>query len=442
MEIVQPTVVGKLYQLFQASVCLIPVVGWGIALAKNRTDQLRIAKLADQLARSRLEAMGETVSERPVRQARKVQRKITRGLPNGSEKAYAMRVNAEGLAAFREYGRLVGKLPKQKDQYTLKEVGDTLAHTFNASPACRQDNFFYGMVWCLTHPLKLLTHIQGMGIFNNPVTGYNPYENGNVTTTGWSYQVGRNIPFYFGPGPGIKSDRTFDAYMEKMQGEQRVHLQHCLENPLGRGEKERRLEIGQFQETYGDHFRLYATPMNGPAWEMKGEFLKWDKPEEFIEKYKAFALKDLDILDKSTGFYLGKDVMTEAQFVACFDKAKAFAQLPNAYQPDKKTLGKGLQVLVQALISLQALENLPEEAVFAQACKEDIDRGVVSNIAVRLLVMAKNGESITQESLEELVGVCFGRADLVSQKRIVQDKFEALLAFTYLLSGVQAMNLW
>jgi hypothetical protein len=69
---------------------------------------------------------------------------------------------------------------------------------------------------------------------------------------------------------------------------------------------------------------------------------------------------------------------------------------------------------------------------FAQACKQDVDRGVVHNILIHLFSKVVNESSITREDVYSIVGVA-NRAIVVDHRKMIRDKYQPLADFLELV---------
>ena len=221
--------------------------------------------------------------------------------------------------------------------------------------------------------------------------------------------------------------------------------------------------------------RLFTTPMDGKAWKCKdSRFREFEAPEEFYLKYAKYAIaNDLDNqtekiedikgeafkyheVDKmrDNGFYVGKDVMSDSQFKKAFIFAsqamqQIYANGQNQYWEDlhktkkgRERLSKMMQIAVQGFISVGAIINLQQDSkdsIFSQACKQDIDRGVVLNVITKLFYKLLANESITQKDVQLIIGSVIARAKLVEDRIIIFRRFQPLSDLLHFIGENQDM---
>lgn len=388
--------------------------------------------------------------------------------------ATTLRTSVVGGDILRDYGKFV--LEKQTNQfshkncYSLVEIGNIAVDAFNERPFEHFDHPFE----MAFHALKDFKVVLNM--MKNPVAHYNPYDCDNFNISTGNYLFNGNdegVRFFHGPTPGITSDRMLSLHLDHCKSKGSYHLQHSMEYACWARESARLKQLKKFEDGSEGHMRLFVTPVDGPAWHGKKEFEQWDNAQELLEKYKNLAVygsakndpsvstktakkayRDLFNHDKlgESSFYIGDSVMSDDQFESIFDIAsKIFSdeelknnpywqQMMTKGNEGKILLSKGLQVFVQAATSLGALAKLSNDAngnlaTFGQACMEDVDRGAVLNIATRLLTKVISEEEISLNELYDLFGGLFGRAEITSDRRIMQDRFEGLVAFLFLLGS-------
>ena len=286
---------------------------------------------------------------------------------------------------------------------------------------------------------------------------YNSYEVGNFDMAYGDYQLGKQkVRAIHGPTP--TADRLLEGQLDTLKERKGVHLQHNLEHPgFAPGDLVRIRHLRSVEEKYPETFRLLSTPLDGVAWKLRGEagnyFTDFETPNEFFLKYGHFAFtnemtkpperfQDLSgeahraqkTTKRDNGFYVGEKNLTDDQFRDAFKYAsEGFA---GARLADQKRDSRALQVGAQGFIAVGALAKTlkdtgahPDEllnASFGQACKLDIDRGVVMNVMTRTLFALATGEEIDEAFIAETIGVVVGRAELVSGRTIIIDRYQPL----------------
>ncbi len=297
----------------------------------------------------------------------------------------------------------------------------------------------------------------------NRALDYNSYQVGNHDMAYGNYSLGGGRMRAIN-GPTPTSDHLLQGQLDAQSEIGAIHLQHNLEHPsFSRGDLARIEYLMSVEEKYPESFRLISTPLDGPAWrldESVGEyFTDYSTAGEFFLKYGTFAFygrqenpaKDFAQLQgdvhrkmegrEDNGFYIGPEVMSDEQFRLAFEcAAEAFECGNLENEPEKKRLTKALQVGVQGFIAVGAMiktlkdvypdPDKAEEALlkasFGQACKLDIDRGVVLNVITRVYFQVAAGKELDEQAIAEIIGTVIGRAELVSGRTIISDRYQPL----------------
>ena len=302
---------------------------------------------------------------------------------------------------------------------------------------------------------------------HNPDTAldYNSYQVGNHDMAYGNYAIGgHQMRAIYGPTP--TSDHLLQAQLEAQREIGGIHLQHNLEHPaFSPGDLVRTEYLMSVEKDYPETFRLMSTPLDGSGWSLRGEagdyFKAYDSVEEFFLKYGTFAFRNrkenpaqsfAELEGNShrimegrgdNGFYIGPQVMSDKQFRLAFASAsRAFSHVDPHVEDHRKRLTKALQVGVQGFIAVGAMiktlkdsyreadvaefQEAVFKASFGQACKLDIDRGIVLNVMTRIYFQMAAGKDLTEDDISEIIGTVIGRAELVSGRTIISDRYQPL----------------
>jgi len=305
-------------------------------------------------------------------------------------------------------------LSKDQEQYTVLQTYGEMQSAVQRFASHNHGTQVNNIAHRIMHPKKAWQSLRG----NSASYQYNSYEQGNADLLGGTYTVGsRTLTFHYGPTP------TSDTLFEGILQDPSTHiLQHNLQHPHNKGERAR---IAQLKALDGRHpnLRFFSTPMDGGFWKKPPAF---KNGAEFISMYEEFEKSD-------PGFDISSEVLTTKQKRGAFDVVR---QTLGNYTPedpeDQKRYAKALQVAVQGCMALGAIlkqaNDAPEGSttIFGQACKQDIDRGVVANLTTQIFTHLLTRDTIDRENLAVMIGV-IQRPQLVDRRSILTDRFQPFL---------------
>ncbi|MCP5506578.1 MAG: hypothetical protein H7A38_06825 [Chlamydiales bacterium] len=377
----------------------------------------------------------------------------------------ALRLEAHGIEQLQDLGarytrrvkEALGPVPKESAISYLAEALDETIGKYHWS--YKIESLFDKLLVYRSYPDK--TAMAVLSHQPDRALDYNSYQVGNFDMAVGDYELeGRKIRAIHGPTP--TSDQLLIAQLEAQQQVGGIHLQHNLEHPaFSRGDRVRIEYLLGVEKDFPKTFRLMSTPLDGPAMRLQGEsgdyFKSCQTVREFFLKYGTYAFtgrtdtpaEDFGQLEgeahrrvdpkKDNGFYLGKEVMSDDQFRLAFECASsAFAGVDLSHEKSRylRALQVGLQgfLAVGAVVkTLQDAYHTPAEAeeallqaTFGQACKLDIDRGVILNVMTRVYFQLAAGKPLTEEDISEIIGTVVGRAELVSGRTIIFDRYQPL----------------
>lgn len=379
----------------------------------------------------------------------------------------ALRLDSRGMTHLQDLGRRYVSLVK--DEFGPVPLEGSVGYLANALDetigkyhwSYKIESLFDKLLVYRRYPEK--TAMAYLSHKPDRALDYNSYQVGNFDMAFGEYGLGRDrIRAIHGPTP--TSDQLLIAQLEAQRECRGIHLQHNLEHPaFSRGDRARIEYLLEVEKAFPETFRLMSTPLDGPAMRLEGMvgnyFKRCQTVQEFFLKYGTYAFtgrtedparafSELDgeahrIVEarRDNGFYLGKDVMTDDQFRLAFECAsEAFSFVNLEAETEKKRLARALQVGVQGFIAvgavvktLQDAYSSPSEieeallrASFGQACKLDIDRGVILNVMTRVYFHVAAGKSLTEDDIAEIIGTVVGRAELVSGRTIIFDRYQPL----------------
>ena len=376
----------------------------------------------------------------------------------------AFRLESKGMLELENLGELyLSKVKKDRGQLAEKGQLTYLSDAMDDSIgkhhwSYKIESFFDKLLVLVRYPEK--TMMSYIGHQPDTALEYNSYKVGNCDMAYGDYSLGeRSMRALLGPTP--TGDDLFVAQLDAMKETGGLHLQHNLEHPgFSKGDLKRVQYLMDLEQKYPHTFRLFSTPLDGEVWSLKGEageyFKDYKSAEEFFLKFGTFAFTNR--LEKpvssfhelqgeahrkmegkgDNGFYIGKEVMTDQQVRLAFKYAsEAFAHAEPS-SGDCRRLTRALQVGVEGMLAVGAVvktlkdsepdkvEEAVWQATFGQACKLDIDRGIVMNVMTRVYFDLIGGKEMSEKSINETIGIVIGRAEMAAGRTIIADRYQPL----------------
>lgn len=304
--------------------------------------------------------------------------------------AHALTVHADGMEVFQKWGERVMDIDKSSLPY--ERLANALDYAVDECTTFQKENLWGKVLWTLAHPQRAANSFFEHVGWSHPLA-YNSYQHGNANIRIGAFEVnGQKIHFVL--GPTATCDRLFTAHLQHLRETKKgVHAQHSIESPWHKNEEARRQE----QLRIADHYKDEAICTLGHI-EDKG-----DCPN--LEEH---------------GIHLPKN----------FTKAQAQEiniLAAEMFGDDSRLSNKARRLGLQTLVAIQGILNMPEgENSMGQACKQDIDRGVLVNILTILFMDQLAGKPLTDERIAQMVGIVLLRAGMVEDRRILEKRYEAL----------------
>jgi hypothetical protein len=243
-------------------------------------------------------------------------------------------------------------------------------------------------------------------------------KNGNIPTRAWTFEGpnGKKVHALLRPLVDLHSD----PYLESNP----CFLSIGLQSPSqGKGERQR---VEYMSQQHGKESVSTANlPLDGPSWKLK--------PTQ-NENYSHFLQRYNDSLSTTTdpGY---QNVPPSIKNKALDLTKSLFASL--GQQPitdaDAQMMKYAFLLFIDFAMLQQFFNDLPEnQSGFMQiACKQSIDRGATMSSAFYLFYQHAKGQ-INQDTMEEVIGVMNGRAQLVENRFVMKHRltpFFDLLTF-------------
>ncbi|MDN3506118.1 MAG: hypothetical protein P0S96_02700 [Simkaniaceae bacterium] len=302
--------------------------------------------------------------------------------------AHALTIHADGMEVFQKWGERA--ICKGSLSLPYERLAKALDYAVDECTTFQKENLWGNVLWAFAHPQRAASSFFEHIGWSHPLA-FNSYQHGNANIRIGAFEVnGRKIHFVL--GPTATCDRLFTAHLQHLRETKKgVHAQHSVESPWQNNEEVRRQNQLRIAENYNDVsiFTLGHIEDNGlvPHIDEHGILL----PENFTQNEEINALA-----------------------------AKMFGD-------DSGLSNKAHRLGLQTLIAVQGIFNMPEgEHSMGQACKQDIDRGVLVNILTILFMDQLAGKPITDERIAQMAGIVILRAAMVDDRRILEKRYEAL----------------
>ncbi|MBN2479745.1 MAG: hypothetical protein JXA94_05915, partial [Parachlamydiales bacterium] len=379
------------------------------------------------------------------------------------ELAFTLSSQSKGSSHISDYATRY--LDIKKGNYDIKDLAKKVdSSVTQATGLLHRNQILTNILWFISYPLKGINNL----ISRVAPLDAKPWLTNNNEITICDYMLdGKKARFYHSSAP---TGPIFNAQLNFLKKRKIVQLHHNLQHLSMPGEKERIFELLRKEIEYPSTLRVLSTPMDGIAWHGSDKrFYSVDTPEEFYLTYAKYAIAN-NLDDPSTsiqdirgtayryveqdikndnGFYVGKDVLTDKQFKAAFLASKDIIQ--KLYKGNsrweslkhskkgKMRLSKMMQLFTQGLLAHASLLKLlsdtkhqpknPEimiDALFSQACKQGIDRGVVLNVLTRLFYHLLTNKEFKEKDIKIIIGTVIARAKLAEKRIILEKRLEPL----------------
>lgn len=357
----------------------------------------------------------------------------------------ALTVKSEGMNEMEAHGARLMEGQEREDG--IKGLANALDSVVAKGSVFNKDSKIALLFWSIFHPQKAFTAFIG----NQSGIGkyYNSYAHGNANIYLGYYQVnGKKVHFYQGPGP--TGDRLFGAFLQHLENHGATHQQLSLEQPGQAGEAERRLLQLDMKEAHPDTLSLLAMPLDGPAWKGTGPFSGEMDSSNYFDTLKDFVMTDdahrtmQRDRTEDNGFYFPKEAISDKELDDAFTFATTrfteFEDNSSHFKDmDGKRENKARLLAFDTLVSVQAMFNYAKgskgEMSYSQACKQDIDRGVIVNVLTRVYIDGMNGVTIDEAYINQLVGMVDIRPEMVEGRIILMDRFEPLSDMLHIIAA-------
>lgn len=365
--------------------------------------------------------------------------------------AHTLTARAPGLAEMEAFG---AKFTLDDASESIAGLAQTLDHAVYNYYGFQKDNLIGMIFWLIIHPQKTWASYRG----HTAPLDYNSYKHGNANVELATYKVTNKqgqvmtMHHYFGPTP--TADRLFEAHLQHLENEGKgaVHFQHDLEFAGTKGEDERRLEKKDMADEH-DNLTYMATPLDGEIWKGTGNFADVKTAEAFHDQLSVYvigqSMREMPEEDDNS-FYIPEiltykdvnDVVNTSK--AAFKRAENssyWQELAKAGPDGTKRLNKVQLLGFEAMLAVKMILNTAEdakkdiEAFMGQACKQDIDRGVIINVMTLLYMDSLADIEINQDRIDQVVGIVLVRAGMVDDRAILRDRYEALSDFLHILES-------
>lgn len=396
---------------------------------------------------------------------------------------------AEGQAIIQEFGNekvekcldAHPELQERGGEFSWGQLGKILHHSRKANTVLSKDGL--GKVaWVAAHPQKAFA-----ALFGETECGakeYNAFQHGNAAIHAWDYNVyGLPVSFAFGPGP--TQDAFFQAKLQFIEnargttGKLYASFQQSLESTNHRAERERIDDLRTVSEENAQNLTFSILPLDGDIWKGKGAFASDNSPEKFHSKLSHHMLgqdpgnpayRTIGEKGRDNGFFIPESTLTDDEvrnglvasgnaFTGLAGGGSVFERIQQEKRGNEK-LCKAMLLGAEAVLSVRALykmgekiqknnpperlegwekmlddqlEGLKAKYTMGQACKQDVDRGVILNIVTRIYMLELQGVFLTREEVSALVGSVLLRAEMVDGRMILEDRAEALETFLELV---------
>ena len=404
-------------------------------------------------------------------------------------------VNSKDL--LKEYGKQnLGEISdKQYQWFELASLLDKEVDGF----AHKRNRLYQNVMWGMTFPDKAMHSAES--VFT-PLD-YNAYENNpDLYAHDFVSEDGkRSLQFSYGPGP--TGDNLYKEgvlpYLDKLneKGVSVHHLRINLQSHKkdGRGttkaEHVRVCQMLEYGQEHPDSLTMMSLAFDTKARDMGTDFIlntraSDDLINEVTKNLKAhylapleqgdawglaeedkFAYRTLKHDGTDNGWYIPNKVLEHEEIEKAFDVSQAIFNeierhannhIRDKSLKDRQRFGRVMLLTVEGMVSLAALhktlekvpnkedldqsldEDLTASRIFAH-CKQDIDRGIVNNVTLRLFHRILTDISpLSKDEVYEIAGGVLGRARIVDRRNIIWKRYENLSDFLHYFDSTEKVR--
>ena len=366
---------------------------------------------------------------------------------------------------FEEYGREIVGDQKGQSEFTLGELADVMDQYTGAGVfgAYQRNGVASTIIWVLSHPLDYLHSTTAEW---DPVV-FNSHE-GNPDVYGYDFTLPKDsdssahhpqkrIRFYYGPGP--TGDRLYnDGYLVYMDKNGLFERRANHQNVHHKAEALRIYEMRRYEEAHPNSLRFLSLSFDTPFMKTPPKLDQNRPVQNFMRTLKehycegdAHRVMHAD-QGIENGVYISPTTLEDDRVKRALDVSEDifstlsqhsghWDDLINQGAAGEKRLARMMILGTHAVIGMgsiyKALQDAPmlDQKLDADlatcrasgACKQDIDRAVVENIAERIFFrLLTNNGPITKQELDSIVGAVLARAYLVEGRLIQWKRYEIL----------------
>jgi hypothetical protein len=324
-----------------------------------------------------------------------------------------------------------------------------LMHNYLKDPGFSKDTLCERIIYFVSHWEKaLLSHQSGADPLKFDAGIGNPNFSAHDFDVG-----GKKVTFYYGPsiaGSTIFEHGVLPAYKKFGGGELRFdHQDTFVKGDLARINRAK--EIAKANPTV----LTYAVVGFGT----KAEPTDFETSDQFFDTFIPFVKEKRTTGDN--GYFIPNEVLNDEEIDEALRQAKDICCILTSNRDfgnllvnerRKKRVRKMMKLVTDACLSRAVLKKSfstekkvdksldPDLTAFrtSGACKQDIDRGVVENIALHLFDRwATDTSPLRREEGYKIAGAVLGRAHLVEGRKIMEERFEVLEDFLHIIGYKQ-----
>lgn len=363
-------------------------------------------------------------------------------------------MTADGSTALREYGRNITDIPREKTDFSFAECATIMDKILSAPFSSHRNNPISDIFWGICNPLRAW-HAWGSSM---TPTEFNAHYGNSYFVDSKFINPNPHSPDrttasrIIGPTPTNKG--LYRAYLSHLQRNELMESRIGQQGPIKRSENERHTKL---YEEYAD-FRNSGTldfsifSFDAPIMKTPSGYINTQNTltaTDFIAEYKEFITKNDNHRRTSSkqtddnGFNISEKGLSDDRIDDAFKTAsdcfeKISINNPFWTQLSTTTKGKerlcrmmqlGTQAIMRVDMIYQGLNNSdgPKLGIVSEACKQDVDRGPVLNVATTLFFrLLSNSDPLTKDEMHSIIGTAVGRAMMVDDRLILWERYEVL----------------